>query len=790
MGRERIEIVVNERGAREVSRNLKQVGQSGASASTGVDLLKRALLAIGGVVLIRNLLNLADTFTNIQNRIRIVTNSAAELSAVTADLLAISSQTRQSFEATAEVYVRTANAVKGLGISQKEALDFTQSLNQAVILSGASSAEATAGLIQLSQGLASGALRGDELRSVLEQLPAVADIIANSLGVTRGQLRKLGEDGKITTDIILKAFRDARVEIQDRFAKTIPTVSQSFQVLRNRVLVTVGEFLKAQGVLQALSKTILFVSENIDTFSRITAALAIVLGIQLGTLAIGKLIAGLKTLQIVIAANPIGAIAVGIAAATAALVVFSDKIKLSKDDIVTLQDVAKGAFQIMREDADTLVKQLSDGFGGLKGTLGGAFDEADLSLKSFLQAGASVIDSFIGLFTGLANAAVQAFSDVPAAIKNIFLKALRGAVGVVQDAVNKIIEILNRLPKVSIKPIDIENIVGDADFAGRNLGQSVGDAFVEGFNASTSAQDLLGDVLNRANEIARNRIAQEQAAAAQAEAARAGLGAAGESTTERALAEADALKKLNRELDVKKKLLIEIKGPQEEFAIAQQQLKVLLDEGQISIHEYNRALAGLKANALETSVTAADGFRRGFQRIKADILDVSRAAENVLVNAFNSAEDALVAFVQTGKFNFSSFVDGILADVTRLLARQALSGVLNAFSGSAGGGGGFLSSLLSGLGGAKAAGGPVQAGRTFLVGEKGPELFTPNTSGNVIPNEALRSGGSGQPVNVQVINVQDPNEIPQAMASQQGDKVIVNSITRNKQTIKSALGIA
>jgi tape measure domain-containing protein len=149
-------------------------------------------------------------------------------------------------------------AGKDLGITQKELTQFTESLNQAIILSGASAVEAQAGLIQFSQGIASGALRGDELRSVLEQLPVVADILAKELNVTRGELRELGAQGAITSDIILKAFANARVELSERFARTVPTISQSFQVLRNAVVKTFGEFDKPLADLAHYLKRSLF----------------------------------------------------------------------------------------------------------------------------------------------------------------------------------------------------------------------------------------------------------------------------------------------------------------------------------------------------------------------------------------------------------------------------------------------------------------------------------------------------------------------------------------------------
>ena len=240
-------------------------------------VLKRALTLVGIGATIRQLGVYADTYTNIQNRIRGVTESTAELVTVTDELFAISQKTRVSFQSTADLYTRTALAVKGLGISQRQTLEFTESLNQAVVLSGASAAEAGSGIMQLSQALGSNVLQGEELRAILENLPAVADVISKSMGVTRGELRKLGSEGKISAITVLNAFKDAREELAVRFAKTIPTLSQSFVVLRNSLIKTVGDIDSAFGISESLSKTIIDLAGNVESLAEALGDLSKVL---------------------------------------------------------------------------------------------------------------------------------------------------------------------------------------------------------------------------------------------------------------------------------------------------------------------------------------------------------------------------------------------------------------------------------------------------------------------------------------------------------------------------------
>lgn len=292
MTTERIDIVVREDGSRVVRRNLEDIGASAQKSASGVDFLKKALAGLGGVLAVRELLTLMNTFETLQNRLRSTGLEGESLTGVYRALLAVSNETRSSVEGSIELYSRLAVSTKELGVSQQQLIDFTKSLNQAILLSGASAQEAQAGIIQLSQGIASGTLRGDELRSVLEQLPAVADVIAKSLKVTRGELRKMGEDGKITAQTVLKAFQEARGELDQRFAKAVPTLSQSFQVLRNNVLDFIGRLDAATGASAGISRALMLVANNLDTlaagFARLlgtVAAFAVAYGALRGLLA-------------------------------------------------------------------------------------------------------------------------------------------------------------------------------------------------------------------------------------------------------------------------------------------------------------------------------------------------------------------------------------------------------------------------------------------------------------------------------------------------------------------------
>lgn len=236
-------ITMQERNA-EMLRSAQLAGVEKGSKAGGLGLggaAGKLGIAVGTAAMAREALQLTNAYQSLQNRLRTVATDQGNLNSLMEKTREIANASRQDWTATTEGFTRLFHATKELGMSQDQVLTLTDRLNKAIVLSGASSQEAHAGLIQLSQGMASGALRGDELRSVLEQLPAVADVIAKGLGVTRGQLRSLGEQGKITTSVIIDAFNKAGSEIDANFGKTVPTLSQQWTVFKNELTNAIGK---------------------------------------------------------------------------------------------------------------------------------------------------------------------------------------------------------------------------------------------------------------------------------------------------------------------------------------------------------------------------------------------------------------------------------------------------------------------------------------------------------------------------------------------------------------------
>lgn len=230
---------------------------------------KWAFLASTGFSALTKAISSVDSFTEASGRLKLVTSSIYELKTAKEKLLKISNQSRVDFTSSVETYARLGRALKELNPSQKQPLSATETINKAIIVSGASAASAQAALVQLGQGFASGALRGEELNSVLEQTPRLAEAIVNGMGVSVGKLKELGMQGKLTSEAIFNALISQSKTIDTEFAKMPETVARSLNVLKNNALNSLASLDSYVGVVDKLSSGILFMGENLNTLTRL-----------------------------------------------------------------------------------------------------------------------------------------------------------------------------------------------------------------------------------------------------------------------------------------------------------------------------------------------------------------------------------------------------------------------------------------------------------------------------------------------------------------------------------------
>ena len=219
----------------------------------------------------------ADAWTSLNNKLANSVRAGESLVVVTERVFNITQATRSSLDATASLYARLERATREYGTSAGDLAKLTTIINQGFVVSGATAQEAENAIIQLSQGLASGALRGEEFNSVNEQGNRLIVALADSLGVTTGEMRSLAAQGKLTTDVVVNGLLSQGNKIGSEFAQTTTTISQALQVAGNNITKFFGESSSVKTGVSIFNDVVITLGQNIDVLS---GALTIAAGVM------------------------------------------------------------------------------------------------------------------------------------------------------------------------------------------------------------------------------------------------------------------------------------------------------------------------------------------------------------------------------------------------------------------------------------------------------------------------------------------------------------------------------
>ncbi len=234
-----------------------------------------AALGIGGGVLgtlARDLTQTADAYQNLAARVKLATGEGQSFERTMEGVFDVALRTNSSVEETANLFSKLTLAGKELKLSQADALSLTETINQAIQLSGGSADSAKAAIVQLVQGLQSGVLRGDEFNSVMEQSPRLAKALADGLGVTVGQLREMAKAGALSTEVIVRALQAQKSAIESEFKLLPATVGRALQNLSTAWTQYIGQADSAAGVSAFAAKSINLVAQNLGTLASAAAS--------------------------------------------------------------------------------------------------------------------------------------------------------------------------------------------------------------------------------------------------------------------------------------------------------------------------------------------------------------------------------------------------------------------------------------------------------------------------------------------------------------------------------------
>ncbi len=275
-----------ERNARNLGNELDSIERKGDFATKSMDALSVATRQLAGymagLVTVGAAVSKMDTYTGIQNQLKLVTDGQNQLNTAMDNTFEIAQRSRSSWESTATVYQKLAMNAKDVGLAQEDIGRLTETISKGIALSGATAAQADAAIMQLGQALGSGALRGDEFNSVMENGYGLMQLLAKGMNVPIGQLKSMAENGELTSEKVTKALLKMSDEADKQFGKTDSTIGQSLGLLSNSLTQFIGEAGRSSGAAQVLSGSIEGLANNFE----LLADGAVVLGIGAITKAI------------------------------------------------------------------------------------------------------------------------------------------------------------------------------------------------------------------------------------------------------------------------------------------------------------------------------------------------------------------------------------------------------------------------------------------------------------------------------------------------------------------------
>ena len=260
-----------EQRMRQMARNMDSIGQQAARS------LMAPLAAISTALSVREVARYADAWTTAGNMMA----SASQISGMQARSLEglneIANETRSGISETVDLYAKLMRSTAGVAKSEMEVARATAIVNKAFKAGGAAASEQAAGILQLSQGLGSGVLQGDELRSVRENAPILAQAIADYYDVNIAGLKKLGEEGRITSEGVFKAILAAGPKIEAAFNTTNSTIQDGITRVSNAFTQYIGQSDSSLSASQRLVAGLTALADNFDRVADVTLQVAGVL---------------------------------------------------------------------------------------------------------------------------------------------------------------------------------------------------------------------------------------------------------------------------------------------------------------------------------------------------------------------------------------------------------------------------------------------------------------------------------------------------------------------------------
>ncbi len=367
---------------RAIERDFQRMNQKTVGSMTAMSAgISASLAGLALGVAAREVAQYADAWTRASNSLRASGLSVEDTSKRMADLVAISLRSRSALESTVTLYNRLTAASGELGVSQAQVARVVETVNKALATSNMTTGERASAVTQLAQGLGSGNLAGDELKSIRENSQVLAQAIADEFGVTIGELKKLGAEGELTSVRVFAAIEKASGKVDTAFGRTRATIDDALTNLQTKTIAFIGSLDASTGASAKFAAVVEFVADNLDEIAtaagyaavavgtglavamtaatvRTAAATVSAIAYQVALMRLAARTAGVTTAQIALnaamTANPIGLVIVAAAALATGLTFLHDRydaVNIATRQVTSAMEAADDAMEAYREAA-------------------------------------------------------------------------------------------------------------------------------------------------------------------------------------------------------------------------------------------------------------------------------------------------------------------------------------------------------------------------------------------------------------------------------------------------------
>ena len=783
--RARSEIDRLNRSLDSIEGSSRRAEKSLGNLSTVAGVAAGAFAALTAGLGIREIVDYTARWTDLNSRLINATGSSEAAEKALRAISASAKGTYSSLEQTAEVFLRNSMALNELGYTTNEQIKVSTALNNAMAVSGARGDQAASALDAFAKSIARGKMEGEDFNRIIENAPELVKALADGLGVTTGEFRKMITEGKITSDVMIPALISQMDKLQTKADEMPATVSDGFILMQNALFEFIGRADKALGISTSLAEGLKFLSQNIELVIGFAA------GLGVGILALTLKMMGLATAT-AIATGGLSVLAAGAAGAALAKMakeagLFAFMAEKAVDPLEQQKIAAEDAAAAEKRKADAAKRVVDEQSRGLK-TL---FERIKLETDSI-----GLSDRDLAIKKNIAEAArvlkVEE-KDIAASVRDRIVAETEALIQKRQE--QELVKILRDLETerigLAIQDKDQREIVlairrQELEF-GRALNEQERERLTTAIQQTQQAREqaAIANALTEATrqqteleKIQRGIRLQSQLDPAgdlqrQYDRDLAALEAYHKATN---TSTADALKQreaLNEQFQYR---LLELQNQDLKNYDRINKLKEQMDLDRIqkTLENERRGMAQVLSQQ-DRAILQRRGADERQQAIVKERIEFEKKSE-VEKAQFAIQQGATVfaalgaqnkkAFEAAKAFNIANAIMNTYMAATKALATYPFPFGLIAAAGAVAAGLAQVAQIRSQQYSGRRLGGPVMGGTPYMVGESGPELFVPSNTGSIVRNDQL---GGAKTVNVNFnITANDTTGFDQLLSSRKG----------------------